>query len=109
MRFGLVVVMAAMVAGCGSDKPAQQMAGPGGPPAVPVSVTAAVREVLPVEVRAVGTVEPFRTVQVKSQVAGELVGIRFTEGGLIQQGDLLFQIDRAALSRGLAPGGSRRR
>lgn len=93
MRFGLVVVMAAMVAGCGSDKPAQQMAGPGGPPAVPVSVTAAVREVLPVEVRAVGTVEPFRTVQVKSQVAGELVGIRFTEGGLIQQGDLLFQID----------------
>jgi len=85
--------MAAMLAGCGSDKPAQQMAGPGGMPAVPVSVIAAVREVLPVELRAVGTVEPFHTVQVKSQVAGELVGVRFTEGGLIRQGDLLFQID----------------
>jgi len=93
VRFGLVVLMAAMLAGCGSDKPAQQMAGPGGMPAVPVSVIAAVREVLPVEVRAVGTVEPFHTVQVKSQVAGELVGVRFTEGGLIRQGDLLFQID----------------
>jgi multidrug efflux system membrane fusion protein len=69
------------------------MAGPGGMPATPVSVVVAVREVLPVEVRAVGTVEPFRTVQIKSQVAGDLVGVRFTEGGLIQQGDLLFQID----------------
>jgi multidrug efflux system membrane fusion protein len=62
-------------------------------PAVPVSVIAAATEVLPVEVRAVGTVEPFRNVQVKAQVAGDLVGVRFTEGGLIQQGALLLQID----------------
>ena len=93
MRFALVVLMAVMLAGCGADKAAQPMAGPGGMPATPVSVVVAVREVLPVEVRAVGTVEPFRTVQIKSQVAGDLVGVRFTEGGLIQQGDLLFQID----------------
>jgi len=93
VRFALVVLMAVMLAGCGADKAAQPMAGPGGMPATPVSVVVAVREVLPVEVRAVGTVEPFRTVQIKSQVAGDLVGVRFTEGGLIQQGDLLFQID----------------
>ncbi len=93
MRFALVVLMAVMLAGCGADKAAQPAAGPGGLPATPVSVVTAVREVLPVEVRAVGTVEPFRTVQIKSQVAGDLVGVRFTEGGLIQQGDLLFQID----------------
>ena len=93
MRFALVVLMAAMLAGCGADRSAQPAAGAAGPPATPVSVVTAVREVLPVEVRAVGTVEPFRTVQVKSQVAGDLVGVRFTEGGLIQTGDLLFQID----------------
>jgi multidrug efflux system membrane fusion protein len=93
VRFALVVLIAVMLAGCGADKPAQQMAGPGGPPATPVSVVAAVREVLPVEVRAVGTVEPFHTVQIKSQAAGNLVGVRFVEGGLVQQGDLLFQID----------------
>lgn len=92
MRFALVVLLVAMLAGCGSDKPAQKT-GSGGPPATPVSVITAVREVLPVEVTAVGTVEPFRTVQVKSQVAGELVGVRFTEGGFIRQGDLLFEID----------------
>jgi multidrug efflux system membrane fusion protein len=93
VRFALVVLMAVMLAGCAADKPAQQMAGPGSMPAVPVSVIAAATEVLPVEVRAVGTVEPFRNVQVKSQVAGDLVGVRFTEGGLIQQGALLLQID----------------
>jgi len=91
VRLGLVVLIAAILTGCGSDKPVQ--AGAGGPPATPVSVVTAVREVLPVEVHAVGTVEPYRTVQVKSQIAGELVGVRFTEGGVIQQGDLLFEID----------------
>jgi len=93
VRIALVVLMAVMLAGCGADKAAQPAAGPGGPPATPVSVVEAVREVLPVEVRAVGTVEPFRTVQIKSQVAGDLVGVRFTEGSLVQQGDLLFEID----------------
>ena len=92
MRLGFVVLALSILAGCGSTKTAP-MAGAGGAPAVPVSVTEAVREVLPVEVRAVGTVEPFRTVQVKSQVAGELVGVRFTEGGAVQQGALLFEID----------------
>ncbi len=43
--------------------------------------------------RAVGNVEPYRTVQVKSQIAGELMSVRFTEGSQIKQGDLLFEID----------------
>jgi membrane fusion protein, multidrug efflux system len=92
VRLGLVLLVLSMLTGCGSKKPGPA-ATAGGPPAVPVSVIEAVREVLPVEVRAVGTVEPYRTVQVKSQVAGELVGVRFAEGGAVQQGDLLFQID----------------
>ncbi len=94
MRFALAVLITILLVGCGSQKPAQTFSpGPGAMPPVPVSVTAAIREVLPVEVRAVGTVEPFRTVQVKSQVAGDLIGVRFTEGGYVKQGDLLFEID----------------
>jgi multidrug efflux system membrane fusion protein len=92
MRLALGILSAILLVGCGSQKTAPGMAG-GGPPAVPVSVTAAVREALPVELRAVGSVEPFSTVQVKSQVAGELVGVRFTEGGYVKTGDLLFEID----------------
>jgi multidrug efflux system membrane fusion protein len=67
------------------------MAGP--PPATPVSVAPVVRERVPLEIRAVGNVDPFTTVQVKSQIAGELTGVRFTEGGDINKGDLLFEID----------------
>jgi len=102
VRLGLLVLLAVLLAGCGSEKPAPT-AGPAGPPATPVSVITAVREVLPVEVTAVGTVEPFRTVQVKSQVAGDLVGVRFAEGSYVKQGDPLFEIDarpyRQALSQ----------
>lgn len=91
MRFGAAILMAVVLAGCGGQK-APPM-GAGGPPAVPVSVAPAVRETLPEEVRVVGSVEPSATVQVKSQVAGELVGVRFTEGGYIRKGDPLFEID----------------
>lgn len=45
------------------------------------------------EIRAVGTAEPFATVQVKSQIAGELPSVRFAEGGNVNKGDLLFEID----------------
>jgi multidrug efflux system membrane fusion protein len=91
MRRAAVTLMAVILAGCGAEK--RPEAGAGGPPAVPVSVAEAVREALPEEVRAVGAVEPFATIEVKSQVAGELTGVRFTEGGYIQKGELLFEID----------------
>jgi multidrug efflux system membrane fusion protein len=67
--------------------------GPGGMPPVPVSVAVAAREVVPVVVTAVGTVEPYSTVQVKSQVDGQLLRVHFTEGGQVNKGDLLFEID----------------
>jgi multidrug efflux system membrane fusion protein len=62
-------------------------------PPTPVSVAQAAREVVPVEVRAVGTVEPYSTVQIRSQVPGELLRVRFAEGSQINQGDLLLEID----------------
>src|SRR6266851_7920537 len=62
-------------------------------PAVPVSVAVATQESLPVEITAVGAVEPSETVQVKSQIAGELMTVRFVEGSDINKDDLLFEID----------------
>jgi membrane fusion protein, multidrug efflux system len=89
-RFLTVVFLPALLlAACSAPK--AQMAS--APPPVPVSVAVAAQESLPVEVRAIGSVEPFETVQVKSQIAGELVGIHFTEGGDVNKGDLLFEID----------------
>src|ERR1700704_1059813 len=65
----------------------------GAPPPVPVSVAIAAQESVPVEVRAIGTVEASAIVQVKSQIGGELIKVSFSEGADINKGDLLFEID----------------
>jgi len=80
---------ACLLTGCSSQK--AQLAGP--PPPAPVSVAVATQESVPVELRAVGTVEPSATVQVKSQIAGQLMSVHFAEGADIKEGDLLFEID----------------
>jgi multidrug efflux system membrane fusion protein len=62
-------------------------------PVFPVSVAKAVRQSVPTELRVVGTVEASAVVQVKSQIAGQLVGVEFTEGQNVAEGRLLFRID----------------
>src|SRR5581483_1474756 len=47
----------------------------------------------PIQVDSVGTVESSSTVEVKAQVAGPLMAVRFNEGANVKQGDLLFEID----------------
>jgi membrane fusion protein, multidrug efflux system len=91
----VIVLLIAAFAGCGSKKGAEPGSGAAAAarPAVPVSVAEAVRETVPAEVHAVGNVEAFTTVQVKSQIAGQLLAVRFVEGGEINRGDLLFEID----------------
>jgi len=64
-----------------------------GMPATPVSVAKAVQEAVPTELRVVGTGEASAVVQVKSQIAGELVSVNFTEGQNVSKGQLLFKID----------------
>jgi multidrug efflux system membrane fusion protein len=60
---------------------------------MPVSVAKATEESVPTELHVVGTVEASAVVQVKSQIAGQLLQVSFTEGQNVKQGDLLFQID----------------
>ncbi len=60
---------------------------------MPVSVAVATQESLPVNISAVGAVEPSETVQVKSQIAGELMTVRFVEGSDVNKNDLLLEID----------------
>ena len=60
---------------------------------VPVSVATSSRKDMPVAVQAVGGVEPFVSVGIKSQVAGVLEKVNFQEGDPVKAGDLLFRID----------------
>ena len=62
-------------------------------PGVPVTVAKAVETSVPVEVHAIGNVEAWSSVQIKSQVAGILTHVDFTEGQEVHKGQLLFQID----------------
>lgn len=76
-----------------------QTAGPA--PAVPVTVAVAEQKTVPLNVRAIGAVEPFSTVEVKSQLAGQLVSVHFTEGQDVKKGQLLFTLDRRPLEAAL--------
>jgi len=69
---------------------------PGGPPekeAVPVTAATVVQKTVPVQLRAIGNVEAYSTVSVRSQVNGELMGVYFKEGQDVNKGALLFTID----------------
>ena len=61
----------------------------------PVAVTTAtvVNGDIQVRIPALGTVTPLATVTVRTQIAGQLQKIAFTEGQLVRKGDFLAQID----------------
>ncbi|HEX7938335.1 MAG TPA: efflux RND transporter periplasmic adaptor subunit, partial [Gemmatimonadaceae bacterium] len=56
---------------------------------------AAVEEkAVPVQVEAVGTVEPIRTVAIRSRVDGHVTDIRVKPGDLVQAGQVMFVLDQ---------------
>jgi multidrug efflux system membrane fusion protein len=69
----------------------QGMAGP--PPPMPVTAAVASAQQVPYDVRVVGSVEPSSRVEIKSQVAGQLMSVHFTEGQNVTEGQLLLKID----------------
>jgi len=68
---------------------------------VPVRVTQAVVKDVPMSLHAIGNVEPFSTVAVKSLVPGTITSVNFTEGQDVRRGALLFTIDPRPLEADL--------
>jgi multidrug efflux system membrane fusion protein len=103
------VLLSLIVASCSAPEgsgPAASGPGRGGRGAgapVPVLTARVVRKPMQVTVPAVGTVESVFTVQIRSQVTGQLSTIHFTEGQEVKKGELLFTLDqrpfRAALQQ----------
>ena len=85
------IVLAIGLSGC-ADK-ATGRGGRGAGSAAPVIAGKVERKVVPLNLEAVGAVEPSRTASVRSQVTGTLIKINFTEGKDVKQGDILFEID----------------
>ncbi|KPK44263.1 MAG: RND transporter [Nitrospira bacterium SM23_35] len=81
------LLLSALVAACsGKQQPPQK-------PPVPVTVATATQKTVPVQIKAVGNIEPYSTVAVKSQIGGVLTGVHFREGQDVKKGALLFTID----------------
>ena len=72
------------------------------PAPVPVSVQPVVRADVPVEVRAIGTVEAVSTVAIVPQVTGRVMSIEFEEGAPVRKNEPLFTIDTRPYSATLA-------
>ncbi len=77
-------------------------AGPPADSAAPVVVAPAIQRDIPFDVKAVGTVEAYSNVQVKSMIAGEITQQAFTEGQDVRKGALLFVIDPRPYQAALA-------
>jgi len=83
---GMLILFA--VSGCAkkAEKPK------GRPPALVVTALASQQDV-PVQLRAIGTMEASESVTIRTQISGELVKVAFREGQDVQKGALLFQLD----------------
>ncbi len=82
--------------GCTSESKGQT-----GPRTVPVVVDSVTRKNVPVQLRAIGNVEAYTMVSIKSMVAGQVVRVGFVEGQEVNQGDLLFTIDPRSFEAGV--------
>jgi multidrug efflux system membrane fusion protein len=84
-----------LAAGCDSmpsGSPASQPAAKP-PPPVPAKTARAMREDFAITVSAIGWVEPYASLTIKPQVAGQLKEIHFREGDELTPGQVLFTID----------------
>lgn len=86
---------------CGQKGNTPQAAATRKPTAVPVTVAVAETRDVPLTLSAIGTVEAFNRVEIRSQITGQLMSVHFTEGQDVRRGDLLFTIDRRPLEADL--------
>jgi multidrug efflux system membrane fusion protein len=78
----------------GSGRPAQ--------PPQTVRVAPVILGDMPLTIDALGTVTPFETVTIRTQIAGTLQNVGFTEGQIVKAGDFIAQIDPRPYEAALA-------
>ena len=78
----------------------------GTPAPIPVTVARVQKADFPVYLNGLGTVQPYRTVTVRSRVDGQIIKVAFKQGRMVKEGDTLVEIDprpyQAALDQALA-------
>ena len=104
MKFVRIIFAALILAVCGAcaaDGTASDTPSDGGPPPVPVTTAPVVKKPMPIEIQVIGAAEPYATVAIRSQITGQLLKVNFREGDIVQQGQVLFELDRRPLEAAL--------
>jgi membrane fusion protein, multidrug efflux system len=92
----IALAVAALSAAC-SEPPA-----PAPPPPPEVLVADVIQRDVPVYLELVGQTQGYQDVEIRARVEGYLTRMTFTEGSLVRQGALLYEIDRLPLEAILA-------
>ena len=92
LLFPLTAVL--LVSGCTNKGQVQAGGGAGHRPPAPVVVASVEQRDIPLQIKAIGNVEAYQTVQIRSQVNGQIQKIFFKEGEDVRQGQPLFQLDK---------------
>jgi len=99
---GVLLLIVAGLGACSQERSGDAQAkAPAGRDAVPVTTDTVTSKSVPLQIRAVGTVQAYATVALKSQVDGEVAQIHFAEGQEVKKGDLLFTLDQRPLQAAL--------
>jgi len=85
--------VAALVTYLATNSRANEAAKGRAPAIIPVTVAIVVKQAMPVQIAAIGNVEPFATVSVKARVDGQILEVSFKEGEEVREGQVLFRID----------------
>jgi len=92
MFSSLTVVL--FTSACANREQVQAAGEAGSRPAAPVVVASVEQRDIPVQIRAIGNVEAYQIVQIRSQVNGQIQNIFFREGQDVRKDQLLFQLDK---------------
>ena len=89
-----IFALICLLAGCANKQTAQAASPGGGRPPAPVVVSTVEQRDVPVQITAIGNVEAYQTVQIRSQVNGQIEKIYFREGEDVRKGQLLYSLDK---------------
>jgi len=98
---GAALLLAAALFGACSNEASENAQAKTPKEAVPVIIDTAVSKSVPVQIRAVGTVQAYASVTLKSQLDGEVARIHIVEGQEVKKGDLLFTLDQRSFEAAL--------
>jgi multidrug efflux system membrane fusion protein len=84
------------------DRSTTKVTGAGRGEVVPVEIATVTQQDVPIQIKAIGNVEAFSTIAVRSQIEGTLLRVGFVPGQEVKRGDLLFMIDPRPLQAQLS-------